>query len=79
MDGVVPFLVRVTRVENLGADRLLYGVLEGAFADARILVKLTSRIPIQQGELRRFGARESDLRFFDTATGLRTGARPMPQ
>jgi multiple sugar transport system ATP-binding protein len=79
MDGVVPFFVRVTRVENLGADRLLYGVLEGAFADARILVKLTSRIPIQQGELRRFGAREADLRFFDRATGLRIGARPMPQ
>jgi multiple sugar transport system ATP-binding protein len=77
-DGLVPFDVRVTRVENLGADRLLYGVLEGALAEAPIVVKLTARIPIQQGELRRFGAREADLRFFDAATGLRTGPRPLP-
>jgi multiple sugar transport system ATP-binding protein len=76
-EGVVEFRVRVTRIENLGADRLLYGVLEGEFADARILVKLTSRIPFRQGELRRFGARETDLRFFDSETGLRTGARPL--
>jgi multiple sugar transport system ATP-binding protein len=78
-EGVVPFRVRVTRVENLGADRLLYGALEGAFAEARVIVKLASRVPIPQGELRRFGASKADLRFFDRATGLRTGARALPQ
>src|SRR3989442_8978918 len=36
----LPF--RITRVEYLGADRLVYGVLEGRFADAKAIAKLPS-------------------------------------
>jgi multiple sugar transport system ATP-binding protein len=80
-DGVVPFAFRVTRVENLGADRLLYGVLEGPFAGAKVIAKLASTVPlaVRQGEVLPFAAREKDLRFFDGATGLRTGPRPLPR
>ena len=78
-DGVVPFALRVTRIENLGADRLLYGVLEGAFAEAKVIAKLASRMAIQEGEVYPFGAREKDLRFFDRTTGLRTNPRPLPR
>jgi multiple sugar transport system ATP-binding protein len=80
-DRVARFVFRATRAEYLGADRLLYGVLEGPFAGARVIAKLasTATLPIQRGEAYRFAVRERDLRFFDKATGQRTDPRPLPQ
>jgi len=70
---------RVTRVEYLGADRLVYGVLEGQFAEAKVIAKLPSTVmvPIQPGMHYGFAIQDKDLKFFDKATGLRTGPRPL--
>jgi multiple sugar transport system ATP-binding protein len=73
----LPF--RVTRVEYLGSDRLIYGVLGGPFPDAKVIAKLpyTVSVPIQQGETYEFAVQDKDLKFFDKATGLRTQARAL--
>ncbi|MFQ5693313.1 MAG: ABC transporter ATP-binding protein [Nitrospinota bacterium] len=77
-EGVrLPF--RLTRVESLGADRLLYGVLEGRFADQRVIAKLPSTVSFsgRAGEVCAFAVRREDLRFFDKETGLRADPRPL--
>jgi multiple sugar transport system ATP-binding protein len=73
----LPF--RVTRVEYLGADRLLYGALEGRFADAKVIAKLPSTVPttVTAGRTYEFAAREKDFKFFDKTTGVRTTPRPL--
>jgi multiple sugar transport system ATP-binding protein len=73
----LPFAV--TRVENLGADRLLYGTVGGPFDGAKVIARLPSTVqaPIQPGERHEFSVRGGDLKFFDKATGLRTGPRPL--
>jgi multiple sugar transport system ATP-binding protein len=70
---------RVSRVEYLGADRLVYGVLAGQFAEAKVIAKLPSTVmgPIQPGMHYDFAIQDKDLKFFDKATGLRTGPRPL--
>jgi len=77
--GLTALPFRVTRVEYLGADRLLYGVLDGKFEDAKVIAKLPSTVPVSvpAGRTYEFGVREKDLKFFDTATGLRTRPRPV--
>jgi multiple sugar transport system ATP-binding protein len=74
---LVPF--RVHRVEYLGADRLVYGVLGGRFDGARAIGKLPSTVtlPIAPGQTYQFSVPEKDLKFFDAATGLRTGPHPL--
>jgi multiple sugar transport system ATP-binding protein len=76
---VTVFQFQVTRVEYLGSDRLIYGVLGAPFAGARVIAKLpyTVSAPIQQGETYDFDVQDKDLKFFDKATGLRTGPRPL--
>ena len=73
----LPF--RITRVEYLGADRLVYGVLEGRFADAKAIAKLPSTVStaITPGRTYDFAVREKDFKFFVKATGLRTTPRPL--
>ncbi len=73
----VPF--RVTRLEYLGADRLLYGVLERPFPEAKVIAKLPSTVTVSiyQGESHEFVVKEKDLKFFDVETGLRTDPRPL--
>jgi multiple sugar transport system ATP-binding protein len=70
---------RVARVEYLGADRLLYGALEGQFADAKVIARMPSTIALafEAGRRYDFAVPEKELRFFDRATGLRTGPRPV--
>ena len=69
---------RVDRVENLGADRLLYGSLRDLAPDVKMIVNLptTVHMPINEGEAYEFSIREGDLKFFDQATGLRTAPQP---
>jgi len=76
---VVTFPYQVGRVEYLGADRLIYGVLGGPFGEAKVIARLpyTVGTPIQPGETCDFDVLEKDLRFFDKATGRRTGSRPL--
>jgi multiple sugar transport system ATP-binding protein len=73
------FPFRVTRIEYLGSDRLLYGALEGGHRDARAIARLpaTVAVPVGVGDAHDFVVGEMDLKFFDRTTGLRTTARPL--
>ena len=78
-DALVALQFHVTRVEYLGADRLLYGVLEGKFQGARVIARLPSTVTaaVPAGRTHDFAVPQRSLRFFDPATGLRTAARPL--
>ncbi|MFQ5914714.1 MAG: ABC transporter ATP-binding protein [Nitrospinota bacterium] len=78
-NDLIRFPFRLTRVESLGADRLLYGVLGGRFQEQKAIAKLPSTvsIPLQSGECHEFAVARKDLRFFDRNTGLRTAPRPL--
>jgi len=78
-DNLVAFQFKVTRIEYLGADRLLYGFLGSKLADAHVIAKLPSTVTasIQQGDTYEFVVQAKDLKFFDKETGLRTGPRPL--
>jgi multiple sugar transport system ATP-binding protein len=72
-DDDVAFPLRVTRVEYLGADRLVYGVLEGREPEAHVISKIPTniRIEIDAGEKYDFVARRRDIERFDRASGRR--------
>ena len=78
-DNLVAFQFKVTRIECLGADRLLYGFLGGKLAAAHVIAKLPSTVTasIHQGETYEFVVQAKDLKFFDKETGLRTGPRSL--
>ncbi len=67
----LPF--RVKRVEYLGADRLVYGVLEGRTPEAHVISKLPNNIraEIAGGQKYDFVVRRSDFDRFDRASGRR--------
>jgi len=67
----LPFVVN--RVENLGADRLVYGTLEPPSPQARVISRLPSTVTVavQPGERHEFAVRIRDLKHFDGATGLK--------
>jgi multiple sugar transport system ATP-binding protein len=69
---------RVTRVENLGADRLLYGNLRDLAPAVKMIVNLpfTVHMPVTEGEAYEFSIKQHDLKFFDKATGLRVPPKP---
>jgi multiple sugar transport system ATP-binding protein len=75
----VSFWYRVTRVEDLGADRLLYGSLRDLAPDTKMIVNLSSTIhvPLTPGESYEFACKVNDLKFFDPKTGLRIPPRPL--
>ncbi|MBZ0158671.1 MAG: ABC transporter ATP-binding protein [bacterium] len=70
---LVSFQLNVTRVEYLGADRIIYGCLEEKFGNAHVLARLPSDITISclQGRRYEFAIEEKAMRFFDRATELR--------
>ncbi|HUH29835.1 MAG TPA: ABC transporter ATP-binding protein [Rhodanobacter sp.] len=71
--GAFTLPVRVKRLEFLGADWLIYGVLEGGAQEEKILSKVPPSVAgtLREGELREFCVERARLRFFDPATGLR--------
>ncbi len=78
-EDLLSFQFKVTRIEYLGADRLLYGNLGGKLADAHVIAKLPSTVTstIQQGETYEFVVQVKDLKFFEKDSGLRTEPRPL--
>src|SRR5438093_1862020 len=78
-EPLVSFWYRVTRVEDLGADRLLYGSLRDLAPDTKMIVNLPSTIhvPLTPGEAYEFACKVNDLKFFDPKTGLRIPSRPL--
>jgi multiple sugar transport system ATP-binding protein len=77
----VSFQLTVTRVEDLGAERIVYGFLEEKFGKARVLARLPSDITVSFQRDRRyeFAIEENAMRFFDRATELRIRTRPPRQ
>jgi multiple sugar transport system ATP-binding protein len=78
--ATVPMRFAVERVEHLGAGRLLYGTLPDYAPDEKIIVSLayTVHSSIEAGHSYDFRVHQSNLKFFDPATGLRVPARPLP-
>src|SRR5437870_4490652 len=70
---------RVDRVENLGADRLLYGVLRDLAPDVKMIINLpfTVHLPVTEGQSYEFSIKERDFKFFDKESGLRIAPRPL--
>jgi multiple sugar transport system ATP-binding protein len=77
-DDLLGVSFRVDRIENLGADVLLYGGLPDHCADRKIVVNLpfTVRLAAEPGRLYDFAIRRRDLKFFDRNTGLRIAPIP---
>jgi len=67
----VEFPFRVTRVEYLGADRLVYGVLESPYPQAHAISKIPTNIrtEINAGDRYDFVVRRGDLDRFDRVSG----------
>jgi multiple sugar transport system ATP-binding protein len=74
---LVNFWFRVDRVENLGADRLLYGDLSDRPTQQKMIISLPTTVDMATapGQSYEFSMRRSDLKFFDKATGQRMEAR----
>lgn len=74
-ERVLAYPLNVTRVEYLGADRLVYGNLEPPHPAAHVIARLPATVgtPVQPGARADFVVREQDLKYFDRASGA---ARP---
>jgi multiple sugar transport system ATP-binding protein len=76
----VPLRFRVGHEEYLGAERILYGRLDGGAFDGKTAI---SRMSSTHGasfpaeSLHAFAVREGDLKFFDRETGTRTKRVPL--
>jgi ABC-type sugar transport system ATPase subunit len=68
-DAVVAFTFNATREEYLGAERLLYGEVDGAKAVARF--PSTADVSAHPGRTHEFVVPRQHLRIFDRETGLR--------
>jgi multiple sugar transport system ATP-binding protein len=70
-EASVAFPFRATRVEYLGADRLVYGLLEDRTPEAHVISKLPNNIraEIAAGQRYDFVVRRSDIDRFDRASG----------
>ena len=75
-DGSSSYAVTVDRVENLGADTLVYGSVDGG---TKVVAKIpsTSTFSAVAGEKKGFAVNTKHLRYFDKETGRKTapGAR----
>jgi multiple sugar transport system ATP-binding protein len=73
-DEMVSFPFRVTRVEYLGADRLVYGVLAGRTPEAHVISKLPNniRVEVVAGRGYDFVVRKNEIDRFDRTTGKRS-------
>jgi multiple sugar transport system ATP-binding protein len=69
----VAFPFRVTRVEYLGADRLVYGVLASRTPGTHVISKLPNNIrtEVAAGQQYNFVVRRSEIDRFDRASGRR--------
>ena len=75
---LVIFPFDVVLVENLGADRMVYGNIGGSHGAQLIAAKIPSivTVPVESGTTYEFVVERSQLRFFDKKTGRRTEPAP---
>ncbi|RPI82339.1 MAG: ABC transporter ATP-binding protein [Chloroflexi bacterium] len=66
------FPFTVTRVEYLGADQQVYGVINGNSEDGKVVSSMSSEthFVLEPGETYTFAVKKQQLRFFDCDTGL---------
>jgi multiple sugar transport system ATP-binding protein len=78
-EGTIDLKFRIERVENLGADLLLYGELCELAPNEKVIVKLsyTVRLGVPAGTTADFSIRRTDVKFFDERTGARLPPRPL--
>jgi ABC-type sugar transport system ATPase subunit len=71
--------LEISRIEYLSGDRHVYGMLGGIGEPTRVIARLPATVttPLEDGEACEFAIHDRDLRFFDSATGKQTGARPV--
>ncbi len=76
-DDALTLSFSVHRVEYLGAERHLIGIVTGLGEDTRVisLLPATVSVDVPVGETSEFVVRGADLRFFDKETTLRTERR----
>jgi multiple sugar transport system ATP-binding protein len=69
----VEFPFRITRIEYLGAERLVYGTIEGRTPEAHVISKIPTNIrtEIAADELYDFVVRRQDIVRFDRDSGRR--------
>ncbi|HKO05680.1 MAG TPA: ATP-binding cassette domain-containing protein [Candidatus Acidoferrales bacterium] len=75
------FRYKINYVEYLGAERVLYGAIEGGkFESKEIVSRLSWTMPAgyDAGAVHDFAVAESDLRFFDRKTEKRTHPQTYP-
>ncbi len=77
-EDLVTMSFDVTHVENLGADRLVYGHILGAHEEQLIAAKIPSivTVPVDPGKTHEFVVERSRLRFFNKNSGQRV--EPVP-
>jgi multiple sugar transport system ATP-binding protein len=78
-EELVSLRFEVSRVENLGADRLAYGKLEERYNYSNVVANLPTSFTNYSIETQRtydFAVPRRDIKFFDIKTGLR--AEPIP-
>ena len=71
--GGEAFPIKVTRVEYLGADSLVYGVLGAPYPETHVIARLptTGAPSFNAGELVTFSVERRNLLRFDKASGMR--------
>jgi multiple sugar transport system ATP-binding protein len=72
-DDNVNFRLNVTRIEYLGADRLVYGVIAGRTPEAHVISKIPTniRVELAAGQIYDFVLRSQDIVRFDRDSGRR--------
>src|SRR5262249_48105185 len=72
----VGFPFRVTRIEYLGADRLIYGLIEGRPSDVPVISKIPTNIrtEIASDQIYQFVVRREDIQRFARSSGQRIPA-----
>jgi multiple sugar transport system ATP-binding protein len=72
-DDYINFRLNVTRIEYLGADRLVYGVIAGRTPEAHVISKIPTniRIELAAGQIYDFVLRSQDIVRFDRDSGRR--------
>jgi len=74
---VSSFRYEVTRVEDLGADRLVYGKLDERFNHCHVVANLPTSFThysIETNGIYDFAVLSDNVKFFDSKTGLRTAS-----
>lgn len=72
-EGLAELTFETSRVEYLGADRLVYGEASDGIVKGHVIAKLPSAItvPIEPDQSYKFVVQKKHLRYYDKATGKR--------